>query len=116
VAALLYLGAMSGPALATTITTTDATTLLEREVGSSGDVDGDGFPDLVVGFPSRVTANGDAGAVDAGDEVDAGASGPLRGAVEVHAGSAQGVGVAARWTLLPPDGTAMAYGASLVRP
>ncbi len=114
VAAFLYLGAASGPALATTITTPDATTLFEREVGSSGDVDGDGFPDLVVGFPARVTASGDAGSSDAGD--DAGASGPRHGAVEVYAGSAQGVGVAARWVLLPPDGTAMAYGASLVRP
>ena len=97
VAALLYLGAAPGPALAATITTTDPTTLLEREVGSSGDIDGDGFPDLVVGFPSRVT-------------------GALHGAVEVYAGSAQGLGVVARWVLLPPDGTAMAYGASLVRP
>jgi hypothetical protein len=116
VAALLYLGAMSGPALATTLTTTDPTTLFEREVGSSGDVDGDGFPDLVVGFPSRVTAVGDAGLPDAGDTFDSGASGVLHGAVEVHAGSAAGIGVAARWVLLPPDGTAMAYGASLVRP
>jgi hypothetical protein len=113
VSALLYLGAASGPALATTMTTKDATTLFERELGSSGDIDGDGYPDLVVGFPARVTANGDAGPVDA---ADAGASGPLRGAVEIHAGSAQGVGVAARWVLLPPDGTALAYGASLVRP
>jgi hypothetical protein len=115
VSALLYLGAPSSLSLSTTMTTTDATTLFERELGSSGDIDGDGFPDLVVGFPARVTPNGDAGA-DAGDAVDAGPSGPLRGAVEVHAGSAQGVGVAARWVLLPPDGTALAYGASLVRP
>jgi hypothetical protein len=117
VSALLYLGAPSGPALATTMTTPDATTLFERELGSSGDIDGDGFPDLVVGFPARVTPNGDAGLADGGaDDLEAGASGPLRGAVEVHAGSAQGVGVAARWVLLPPDGTALAYGASLVRP
>jgi hypothetical protein len=97
VAALLYLGGVSGPALATTMTTMDATKLFERELGSSGDIDGDGYPDLVVGFPSRVT-------------------GPLRGAVEIHTGSPQGVSVAARWVLLPPDGTALAYGASLVRP
>jgi len=114
VAALLYLGGVSGLALTTTITTPDPTTLFERELGSSGDIDGDGFPDLVVGFPSRLTAGGGAGSDDAGDAFDA--SGTLHGAVEVHAGSAQGVGVAARWTLLPPDGTAMAYGASLVRP
>jgi hypothetical protein len=108
--ALLYLGASAGPVLATTMTTRDPSTLDERELGSPGDIDGDGFPDLVVGFPSRITANGDAG-VD-----EAGASGPLRGAVEIHPGTALGVSVAARWVLLPPDGTATAYGASLVRP
>ncbi len=115
VAALLYLDAASGPTLATTMTTLDPTTLFERELGSSGDIDGDGFPDLVVGFPSRVTTAGDAGD-DGGNEAEGGASGPLHGAVEVHTGGPQGVRVAARWVLLPPDGTALAYGATLVRP
>ncbi|HEX3345651.1 MAG TPA: FG-GAP-like repeat-containing protein, partial [Polyangiaceae bacterium] len=80
VSAQLFVGTPAGPVLATTMTTADATTLFERELGSSGDVDGDGYPDLVVGFPARVTPNGDAGILDAGDD-DAGASGPLRGAV-----------------------------------
>ena len=87
------------------MTTLDATTLFEREVGSPGDVDGDGFPDLVVGFPSRTATpvacrHGDASVGDGGPVT-------LHGAVEVHAGGANGASVAAKWTLLPPDGTAV---------
>ena len=72
------------------------------------------FPDLVVGFPSRTTTSGGCHTGDA----SVGDGGPvtLHGAVEVHAGSAQGASVAARWTLLPPDGTAVGYGATLARP
>lgn len=114
VAAEVYLGAPTGPVLVTTMTTLDATTLFEREVGSPGDVDGDGFPNLVVGFPSRTTTPVDATTGDA----SVGDGGPvtLHGAVEVHAGSAKGASVAAKWTLLPPDGTAVDYGATLARP
>ena len=111
VAALVYLGGASGPALATTLTASDSTPLFDREVGSAGDVDGDGYPDLLVGFPSRLTALGDAGPPDA---ADAGAA--LHGAVEVHAGGPHGIGAAPAWILLPPDGSGVAYGASLVRP
>jgi hypothetical protein len=113
-AAEVYLGAPSSPVLAVTMTTLDATTLFEREVGSPGDVDGDGFPDLVVGFPSRTTTVAATGKGDA----SIGDGGPvtLHGAVEVHAGSAQGVGATAKWTLFPPDGTTVDYGATLARP
>jgi hypothetical protein len=111
---VVYGGSAQGPAVAATWTTRDATTLFERELGSPGDVDGDGYPDLLVGFPSRTTTPGDGGAT--GPD-----GGPLtlRGAVEVHAGGPRGdagPSVAARWTLLPPDGTAYAYGATLARP
>jgi hypothetical protein len=102
----------AGHSLASTLVAPGTTTLYEREVGSSGDVDGDGYPDLVVAYPSRVTPVGDAGA-DTGP--DGGTLG-LHGAVEIHAGGPHGVEPAARWTLLPPDTTAVAYGASLVRP
>jgi hypothetical protein len=108
VAALFYRGAASGPSLAATITTSDPTTLYEREIASPGDVDGDGYPDLLVAFPARRTMAGDAGATG----VDGGAN-ELRGAVEVHVGGPGGAGVSARWTLRPPDGGAVAYGASL---
>ncbi|HEY8090846.1 MAG TPA: FG-GAP-like repeat-containing protein [Polyangiaceae bacterium] len=119
---VLYAGSAQGPAVAGTWTTRDATTLFERELGSPGDVDGDGYPDLLVGFPSRVTSPGDGGTTGPdGGRVT------LRGAVEVHAGGPRppddggggGIGmggVAARWTLFPPDGTAIAYGATLARP
>jgi hypothetical protein len=107
---LLYPGLAETPGV--TLTTADVTTLFEREVGSAGDVDGDGFPDLFVGFPSRATPLADAGAGSTGE---AGATG-LHGAVEIHPGGPSGVAVAARWTLLPPDTTAVAYGASLARP
>jgi hypothetical protein len=108
VATLVYAGGSSGPSLATTITTNDATTRLEREVGSPGDVNGDGYPDLVVGFPSRATASSLPSA-------DGGPS-ALHGAVEIHAGGPKGASAAARWTLLPPDSSAVAYGATLARP
>jgi hypothetical protein len=105
---LVYPGLEETPG--TTLTTVDVTTLFEREVGSAGDVDGDGFPDLFVGFPSRSTPLGDGGVAG-----DAGAA-TLHGAVEIHPGGPAGVAVTARWTLLPPDTTAVAYGASLARP
>jgi hypothetical protein len=114
ISAMVYAGEADGPELAAALTTEDATTLFERELGSPGDVDGDGYPDLLVAFPSRITAVADGGVVDAGGG-EGGASGPLHGAVEVHAGGPRGVSLAARWTLLPPDGSAVAYGASLAR-
>lgn len=99
VAAQIYEGGMFGPNLVETLTTQDPTLLYEREVGAT-DVDGDGYADLLVGFPSRQTGNPDAG----------GGS----GAVEVHGGGPKGVALEATYTLLPPaDGGAVAYGASL---
>jgi hypothetical protein len=109
VAALVYAGSGTGPSLAATLTTSDPTTLYERELGSPGDVDGDGFPDLVVGFPSRVTTPSDAGPAEDGGVQR------LHGAVEVHPGGPGGTSVDAKWTLFPPDPSALAYGASLTR-
>jgi hypothetical protein len=121
--ALVYAGSAGGLSLSTTMTNTDVTTFLEREVGSAGDVDGDGYPDLFVAFPARTTSLADAGAPaadagiagDAGGSADAGPA-PLRGAVEIHPGGPGGASATARWTLRPPDATARAYGASLARP
>jgi hypothetical protein len=109
--ALVFAGGAAGPSLASTVNAHGTTTLLEREVGSSGDVDGDGYPDLVVADPSRATPLGDGGAAGSDGGMLA-----LHGAVEIHRGGPGGVEPAARWTLLPPDGAAVAYGASLVRP
>ncbi len=89
------------PALASTVMASYATVQLEREVGAA-DVDGDGYPDLIVGYPSANTPTGDAGV--------------LHGAVAIFRGSSHGVSLQPSYTLLPPDGTAVAYGASLVRP
>jgi hypothetical protein len=99
--AQIFEGAAVDPTLATTLTTTDSAVQFEREVGSA-DVDGDGYPDLLVGYPGRDTPSGDGGV--------------LHGAVSVYRGGAGGVASAPSYTLLPPDGTAVAYGASLVRP
>jgi hypothetical protein len=99
--AQVYEGGPVDPVLATTLTTTDATVQFEREVGAA-DVDGDGYPDLIVGYPSRDTPGGDAGV--------------LHGAVAVYRGGPHGVASTPGYTLLPPDGTAVAYGASIVRP
>jgi len=101
ISAFVYLGAPSGPGAATDIATTDTRTAAEREVTSPGDIDGDGFADLVIAYPARVTVE------------DGGA---LRGAVEVHRGGPSGVAAAAQWTLLPPDTKAVAYGGSLAPP
>jgi hypothetical protein len=99
--AQVYEGGAVDPALVTTLTTPDPTVQFEREVGAA-DVDGDGYPDLIVGYPSRDTPGGDGGM--------------LHGAVAVYRGGAQGVATTPSYTLLPPDGTAVAYGASLIRP
>ncbi len=99
--AQVYEGGPVDPALATTVTTSDTSAGLEREV-SAADVDGDGYPDLLVGFPGRQTSSADGGV--------------LHGAVEVHRGGPNGVALAPSYTLLPPDSTAAAYGASLVVP
>jgi hypothetical protein len=98
--AQVYQGQAPEPALATTLTTSDPTRLFLREVGAL-DIDGDGTWDLVVGFPGRQTP------VDAG---------MLNGAVQIYKGGPQGVSSSAFATLLPPDTTAVSFGASLVRP
>jgi len=99
--AQVYEGNAIDPMLVTTLTTTNSSLLYEREVGSA-DVDGDGYPDLLVGDPGRQTSSGDAGMV--------------HGAVVIFRGGASGVASTPSYTLLPPDGTAVAYGASIVRP
>lgn len=100
--ALVYRGAPAGLGASTPIPTADATTAYGREITSPGDIDGDGYADLVVAYPSRVTPIGDGGA--------------FHGAVEVHRGGPSGVAVAPQWTLLPPDSNAVAYGGSLAPP
>jgi hypothetical protein len=100
-AAEVYQGNPVDPMLVSTITTSDATSEFEREV-SVYDVDGDGYADLIVGYPSRQTTSGDGGV--------------LHGAVGVYKGGAAGVSLTPAYTLLPPDGTSVAYGASLARP
>jgi hypothetical protein len=97
----VYEGGPVDPMLVATITTTDPTVKFEREVGA-GDVNGDDYPDLILGYPSRTTPFGDAGA--------------LHGAIAVYLGSSCGVSLTPSYTLLPPDGTAVAFGASIVRP
>lgn len=98
--AQVYEGGPIDPTLEATLTTSDATLEYEREVGSA-DVDGDGYADLIVGDPGRLTsADG----------------GMLHGAVMVFKGGPGGVASTPAYTLLPPDGTTVAYGASIVRP
>ena len=99
--AQIYEGGPVDPALVTTLTTADSTVQFEREVGGA-DVDGDGYPDLIVGFPGRATPSEDGGV--------------LHGAVAVYRGGPHGLASTPSYTLLPPDGTAVAYGASIVRP
>ncbi len=99
--AQVYEGGPVDPALVSTLTTSAVTEQFEREVGAA-DVDGDGYPDLMVGYPGMSTPGGDAGV--------------LHGAIAIYLGGPHGVALAPAYTLLPPDGTAAAYGASLIRP
>ena len=105
--ALVYAGAPGLPWLQTRIVTRDSLWQAVREVGAA-DVDGDGFPDLVVGYPGRATPS----ATHAAD----GGVIALHGAVEIHRGGPGGATGAPSWTLLPPDGTTVAFGATLARP
>jgi hypothetical protein len=105
--ALVYGGGAGVPWLQTRIETRDRLWQAVREVGAA-DVDGDGFPDLVVGYPGRVTSS-------SGRAADGGSI-SLHGAVEIHRGGPGGVGDAASWTLLPPDDATVAFGATLARP
>ncbi|HEX8791924.1 MAG TPA: VCBS repeat-containing protein, partial [Polyangiaceae bacterium] len=104
---LIYAGGGNQPLLQTTITTRDRSTEAARELGVS-DVDGDGFVDLVIGYPGRVTTGPGLGADGGPTE--------LHGAVEIHRGGPSGVAAAPSWTLLPPVDTTVAFGASLARP
>lgn len=106
--AVVYRGDSLSPALVARIATEETQWYNERELGGAGDVDGDGYPDLVVGYPERKTPSS-APAPDGGTTT-------LQGAVEVYRGGPHGLATAASWTLLPPDGTAVAYGATLARP
>jgi hypothetical protein len=99
--AVVYRGGPSGLGGPTVIQSADLSGIFEREVASVGDIDGDGYADLLVGAPSRATP------------VDGGA---LHGAVDVYPGGAAGVATTPRWTLLPPDSTTVAYGAALPGP
>lgn len=105
--ALVYGGGGNLPSLQTSITTRDRAWQADRELGVA-DVDGDGFPDLLVGYPGRATPAPGPGA-DGGPTV-------LLGAVEIHRGGPAGVATAPAWTLLPPDATTVAFGATLARP
>jgi hypothetical protein len=99
--AVIYRGGPSGLGGPTVIESADLSGIFEREVSSVGDIDGDGYADLLVGSPSRATA------------FDGGA---LHGAVDVYPGGPTAVAANARWTLLPPDASTVAYGASLPAP
>jgi hypothetical protein len=98
--AQVYEGGPVDPMLVTTLTTMQSSLAYEREVGSA-DVDGDGYPDLIVGDPGRGTS---------------GDGGMLHGAVLVFKGGASGVASTPAYTLLPPDDTTVAYGSAIVRP
>ncbi len=98
--AQVYEGGPVDPMLTTTLTTTEGTLRYAREVGSA-DVDGDGYPDLIVGDPGREIA---------------GDGGYLHGAVLVFKGGPAGVASTPAHVLLPPDDTNVAFGASIVRP
>jgi hypothetical protein len=105
--ALVYAGSPVLPGLQTQIPAYGRVFQPVREVGAS-DVDGDGFPDLLVGDPGRVSSTSSL-AADGGTIT-------LHGAVEIHRGGPRGVAASPSWTLLPPDGTPVAFGATLARP
>lgn len=105
--ALVYSGNASMPSSWTTVVASDREWQSSRELGAV-DVDGDGYPDLLVGYPGRLTSVAD-------EAADGGTIG-LQGAVEIHRGGPRGVAADASWTLLPPDDTTVAFGATLVRP
>jgi hypothetical protein len=62
----------------------------------------------VVGYPGRATPS-------ANHAADGGVI-ELHGAVEIHRGGPRGAAGPPSWTLLPPDGTTVAFGATLARP
>jgi hypothetical protein len=105
--AFVYAGDPTMPWHQGSATASDREWQSSRELGAA-DVDGDGYPDLVVGYPGRLTTV-------TGATADGGSTG-LLGAVEIHRGGPQGVAAAPSWTLLPPDDTTVAFGATLVRP
>lgn len=82
----LYLGSAQGPALAPTpLTTSESNTAFGYALASAGDLNGDGFGDLVVGAPYVGFDVGSAYVFLGG------ARGPTMGAVLNHPGGARGI-------------------------
>jgi hypothetical protein len=82
--ALVYLGATAGLALspAWTAEGNDQNASLGHSVGTAGDVNGDGYSDVIVGVPYNLDL-----------------SGTLRGKTLVYHGSASGLGASPAWTV-----------------
>jgi hypothetical protein len=71
-------------------------------ITESGKIGGEGTPSAVRFTQAKIVLPGE--------------SSHAAGVVEIHRGGPKGVAEVPSWTLLPPDDTTVAFGATLVRP